>query len=664
MADPQEQNTIAEGAVATAAKQLDAGELFKQPRMQKIKLIDDMYGMKEKPALVGMYNIPFDGLVLRGYTDTLLSKIDDTTKLVWKPTKGGSLKASKKMNAAWERESASDRSNWPMKDRWAKKLAINSGRGTFVLYPELDPQADQPFKFCIDNADHYDLVVEPNGGGHLEKHLFKYQKNVFKTEADLRNGARLGYYNGGQVSKLLNATSETDFKQSSDDYKNKVSRFASVGLDAENNNYVGQRLFNLVQGELYYKGQWYYILFDSRSKIWIRFVTRKENLGADISMFVSWSTDDDPFNFWNLGPSDVIYPAADAMRLNLNGMLNNMRKKIDAMIAYDPEVVTDPSQLVYRPNGLISAILSKRPGLSLADVVHYLPTENVAELAVNITQYLNNFLGEQSGITPAAKGAGNEDKVNIYFGNLQQIADRIGRLNKSYTLAVEEIGRRFDWSIWKYAPKDYMVQIIGSKGAEWEQLTKEDTDPDYEIVAVSTRQEMQASEVKKQNQKDALALIQQDPTLTATVSPRWRAENILKFGGWEDEDVKVAMNTQDQGNQEVHAEAERMIELVLEKKKIPRLYRGANTAFYKHIVDFAYDHDLTDQEFNALIALADAHKPFIEMNVVRQAQEDARAQMNAPITPGQPTQPVKPLPQPSNPLTSPEERAQQFPVNG
>src|ERR1044072_5268014 len=161
---------IADQAVNVACNQLQAGLVFRQPRMDRIRLIEDMYAMKEKPALVGMYNVPFDGLVLRGYVDTLQSKIDDTTQIKFKHLKEGSLKSAKKVQSGWERESISGDTNWPLKDRWAKKLAIITGRGTFQVYGESDPK----FKFCIENVDHYDFVGEPNGGGHLDSHLFKF----------------------------------------------------------------------------------------------------------------------------------------------------------------------------------------------------------------------------------------------------------------------------------------------------------------------------------------------------------------------------------------------------------------------------------------------------------------------------------------------------------
>src|SRR4051812_30953772 len=102
---PKEQTAAADNsadnAVLTAVKQVNAGLLFKQPRMERIKAIEDMYAMKERPALVGRYAVPFDGVVMRGYMDTLMSKVDDTSKLVFKSdNKESGYKAAKKITSA------------------------------------------------------------------------------------------------------------------------------------------------------------------------------------------------------------------------------------------------------------------------------------------------------------------------------------------------------------------------------------------------------------------------------------------------------------------------------------------------------------------------------------------------------------------------------------
>jgi hypothetical protein len=47
---------------------------FKQPRMNQIKEIEDMLSYKLQPALKGRLNVPFDGVIMNGFIDTLLSQ--------------------------------------------------------------------------------------------------------------------------------------------------------------------------------------------------------------------------------------------------------------------------------------------------------------------------------------------------------------------------------------------------------------------------------------------------------------------------------------------------------------------------------------------------------------------------------------------------------------
>lgn len=632
--ETQNLSAIAEKAVLVAVKQVEAGLNFRQPRMNRIKQIEDMYNMVERPALVGRFSVPFDGVVMRGYIDTLMSKLDEITTLQYSHTKGSAMKAAKKIEAAWRKESSSERANWKLHDRWSKKQMCLTGRAYIKSFGERNPD----FNFNIENVDGYDMVTEPNGGGDLNAHLFTYQLNIFRSASELKKGVEAEKYSKEQVDKLSLHTSDKDLKQNDDDHANKVSRFASTGLDAQSNNYVGEKLYNLTEGVLTYEGEKYYILFDRKSGIWVRFKKFKDVFKSGLIPWVSYSSDDDAFSFLNLGPADAIYPIAESMYLNLNGMLNNMRKKNDDMIAYDPRFITDPSQLIYRPEGLIAVAAN---GGDIRNSVMNMRPDDVSNLAINLHGFMNNFLGESTGITAGAKGVSDETKVGIYMGNQAEVADRIGRHNKSYSGAMEEIGRRFDWALWEHADESYMVEILGEDGVEWTKITKEDKDPDYLVTAKGGSDQQRATMVQMQKRSDAIDKIVSNQTLLAVCNPKVLVRELAKVAEIDDETVLALLNKESESNALIVSEAERLIENCLSGKKI-QLYRGADAAFLQHIHEYTLENRLDMDKFLKLQALMDAHLPIVVQNTNRKLllAQSARVAQMAPNPAG--AEPVAP----------------------
>jgi len=87
---------------------------------------------------------------------------------------------------------------WDMKDILAKKMAAFSGRAIFEIYAESDPV----YKHNLEIVDPFDFVCEPNGGWHLENHLFLGKLNVYRTKADLEDGVKNGWYDGNTFAKI------------------------------------------------------------------------------------------------------------------------------------------------------------------------------------------------------------------------------------------------------------------------------------------------------------------------------------------------------------------------------------------------------------------------------------------------------------------------------
>jgi len=122
----------------------------------------------------------------------------------------------------------------------------------------------------------------------------------------------------------------------------------------------------------------------------------------------------------------------------------------------------------------------------------------------------------------------------------------------------------------------------------------------------------------------------------------------------DDESVRVALDTENDGNREVLARASEAIQDIVKGKK-PKLFRGATTAFQQKIVDFAADNTDGDLElFNRLMEYSQAHDQLVMENMTRKAMK-VRAQQGMGLPP--PSQPAQPgMAQPE--MAQPEEPMQ------
>ena len=232
---------------------------------------------------------------------------------------------------------------------------------------------------------------------------------------------------------------------------------------------------------------------------------------------------------------------------------------------------------------------------------------------------MDNFLGRKTGITPEIQGQPEEQKVGIYFGNLQQVADRLGLYNKSYRECWSRMGLKYAWGAYDHLTEPMMVKIIGESGVEWDELTHGEAKkaPDLDIEISGGTAEMMANESKAKKRENALVMLNADPELRAMINPQWRIQEILKHGSFEEAEIRIALS-KESGNIELLSEATQSIQQIL-KGKVPKINRGANTAFIQKIVDFAVDSDVAIDIYKKLMGYAQAHVKIAVENMTRMA---------------------------------------------
>lgn len=613
-------NTLADDGVGVVCKYLENGLKHRQDRFDLIEKFEDSYEGKETKALKGRNNYPFDSVVMRGFIDTLMSKTDEPMALSFGRELEKDKMVADKVTAAYERESAPDTGKWAYKELGSKKIGAFAGR---IILKKYSKRVDGKFKDCFEVVDHWDFVTEALGGGFLDDHKFKAQMNIFRTAKEMNTSG----YSKAQVAKLIRNTSTAEGEENETLYRYKVRRMRGHGVDYDTNKSTGDKLYRLVEAVVYFRGEWYNVVFNYEHKIWLKFdkLTDAYSVAKDFEgrgPWISWATHFDPFNFWSIGPCDSIYPIASAMKKVFNLTLDNLEKRNWDRTAYNPRVFKEPRQLLYKQDGLVKASLKQ--GESINNHIFQFETPDTTAISINMFEYMNSFLGEKTGITAAAQGKADEEKVGIFFGNMQAVADRFGLANKMYEQAHIDIGVNFVYGLRDNAPEKYMVNVMGPDGIGWEDTLKrtELIDTRFTIAVKSTDAEAKMNEALNARKERALSRIQQDPVLRGRVNGTWYLREILGMGGYDSQDIRSALDVRNDADENLMAEAALAIDMIV-KGQVPKLNRGATTGFIQKILDYTYNAENLDEEtFKTLIQYADAHMPIARTNAIRAQQRE------------------------------------------
>lgn len=624
----------ADKLVTIAQQQLRTSVNYKKMRMEEIQKSIDLATGKTKKALKGRWNVPLP--IMAGFHDTLLSKTDDTPRVTFGHQDIADMQRAKKVQAKFEQDSSDVDQMWALKDRMEKSLSIYSGVGLSKIFAYNDKDG----KYCshYEVIDYLDFECEPLGGQILKNHSFKGQRNIFKTKADLLEDATGEYaiYNKMQVLRLIQMMNSDQYKRFDKIYQEKTDRLKALGFAPEQHSYVGIPIYNLV--EWYMEdpdtGEKWYLLFEAHSGIWVRAQPLKEIFESDEDPFVAWHTHPDPFNFWSKAPADDMRPVAEGMTVIFNQALDNREKKNYGQRAYDPAVFDDPAQLEWRPDGLVSTVSGISASQPIGSGVYSFTIPDMPESGtINLLSFMDQISGLKTGVTASAQGETEDKRVGIYFGNLQQVADRLGLYNKSYSEAWGRKGRLYYFGLREHIKSNrLMVRMIGDTGYNWEELVKEDTEPkrDFNITIVGGQAQAAADLITKREKKEALIALMSNPATAARLNPDVTIEEMLRAGGWDEASIKRFMDTQAYGSEDVISEAHQGIQEIL-LGETPKLNRSATTLFMQTIIDFASDsEDLSMEDYTKLVSYAEQHKDIALQNAMRKVRRTATAMGQVP----------------------------------
>ncbi len=618
--------------VKIAQQQLQTSVKYKQPRMEDVQKILDLYDLKTKKALKGRWNVPLP--IMSGYVDTLLSKIDDAPKIKFSYQDIADMRRAAKVQAKWDQDAGSVGGRWAEKDRLAKKIAAIYGVAILKYFAFND--AEGKYQSHLEVVDPLDFECEPMGGQDLSKHEYKGQRNIFKTRSQLIKGAtgKNPIYSRKAILQLIHVTGSEEYKNFEKLWVEKTERLKSLGFSPDQHSYMGVSTYNLT--EWYMRdpesGQNWYLLFEPHSGIAVRSCPQEDVFESDTDPFDAWHTHPDAFNFWSKSPADDMKPIAEGMGVIFNQMLDAREKNTYSMRAVDPDVFPDISQLEWRPDGIAETRAGASSEQALSNAILEFKVEGMSESGtINLLEFMDQVAGLKTGVTASAQGETSDKTNGIYFGNLQQVADRLGIFNKAYSECWGRLGLKYYWGLREHIKNNkLMVKMIGSKGYNWVELVAEDTDPkqEFNIEVVGGQAQQQMDAIAKKTRADALLAITQNPTLVARMNPDVLIEETLRNGQWEEAQIKRLMDLQSYNSEEIVSEAMEAVQDILEGKT-PKENRGATTLFIQTITDFAYDaEDLDEQQFQAMVDFAEKHIPIATQNMMRNVRMQTAA-MNA-----------------------------------
>lgn len=617
-------------------------QIYKEPRMNRIQLYERLYNNELPKKNRQLFNVCMP--IFAGFEDSLQANMTDPVQLKFEPTRPSDYLLTPTLQAQWEneRDGLEPHQMWNSKARDLMHDSLISGRATAKIFGESDP-----FRNVFDTTNYSNFHCQPLGGGYLENHLFAGEEAIYMTIEDIATNERFPI---SQRDKIKNFSYTDEWWQNIEQrYGTRFARFKSLGLNIESNTFTGTKTLMLNQFVITYHGVRFYVLFDPISQIWLQVEKAEDFLGSSKYPWKSAATHQDSQNFWSKGFSDDIFPVALTISTMLNQELTNREKQNFNARAYDPSMFTDEAKLdaaQYLPDRLVPA--DTMGGVrKISDGIFAFETPELTG-TINLIQWLEQDLGKNIGITDLTMGQGQKGnvKAQVALQQQQQVAKRIGFRAEPFKEMFGQIGEAYISNLKEFMPASLPVNLVGEDGFTEEtelkriHLRRSGT---IGVRVVSTSAEQQDNDAKAQKKMQSLSMVAQDPN----ISSQWKTEQTLKFGGWDDSEVKMAMDTQTYGSRKQIAKASLAIQELL-KNKMPKQYFAAEIAYMNYIQDFMAEnqeklmqrrqHEGFNMELPVIVKFQEflqSMGPIVQANMQRKAQAVAAGRVPANQAQGQ-----------------------------
>lgn len=567
---------------------------------------------------------------MRSFVRSLLAKIDTPLTFIYKRGSIADLKKAMLLNALKERDA--NIGNWNYKDLSGKMQVIMYDRAIFSYHAD----SMKGYQSHLENVDVYDFLIDPSGGGiDIDMALYCGRFGVRKTKQQLKAGVKDGEYIRTEADRLIagagNLASTTPQEEI-----NKENRYSYIGSPA-NRTLTDTNIYKFWEWYTTYENKRYYLLLNEDGGVAVRVceltdIFREDPILGDAPWpFWTYSTLPDLTEFWTPSYTDGVSEVFMGQSVSINQMLDNADRINKPQRKVDVSSIENLADLVYRRNGIIRF----KPGRDVNTAFQIVETPSI-DTPLKVYDKLEQIQQMESGVTAASKGSSDEDKVGIYEGNLAQMSDNYGLLNKSYSEGYKRFAKLYWYGIEDHLTKKVAVKILGPKGLEKTVFVgKRDIKPqsDYEVLVESSNAESQGDNVEKRNKLTFLGMYRGNPIVNQKVL----FENEATIAGFADDEIRSMLDVQDAGTAMVISEAERDIEELLNGKIIePNM--TANAAYANHLLDYMKDHqeDMDEDTFMLFVDYMERIQPVIMRNMATQltnnlAKEGMRDMAGAPL---------------------------------
>jgi len=614
---------LAEEAMNVAVRQIASCYDFKKPRLARVDKYWQLYDGKVDKKLRQLFNVPIP--VFPGMVDTLNALYDTPIDLTFQEGDASDYFKVQKINGAFRREvmNTATTSKWDSKLSLVRKYAIMEGRGTVEYSVSSDPEYCSNLEPIL--LKHFNF--QPKGGLYLENHLFAGREDIEKTLYELEEGAKSGLYNKEQVALLKSRSAGSDWLPADDPVANKLDRFKALGLDPENNSYVGQTVYKLASHILQIRGQRYYLLFHPYTRTWLRFEKWSDICSSDEYPWKSYATHEDLENFLSKSYGDDLFPAADSVIAMFNQELTNREKRNFHARAYDKDMFTDVRKLdeaQHRPDALIP-VDTKQGSRRISEGIYSFETPELNG-TIDLIDWISGTLGRNTGATDLSMGSTQEvsKKASVTFAEQKSVSKRLGWSSQPFQTFMGDLGRAYITGLKDHMPAKMAIRIMGEKGWDWDEVTRLELDlkRDVDVIIQSRDEQMRQSELRKEKREKALLALAQSPNINS----KKRDEEILRsVGEYEDQEIAEFLDVQTYQDKKSLAKASEAIQLI-KGGQTPDLWYGATTAFMQKLVDFATDNRAKyPNEYSRILEYALSHRDIVRENIERKVSEQSLA---------------------------------------
>lgn len=604
---------------AQSLQEITFARTHKQGKITNWHKNEDLYYGKKVKSEESRANVDLG--LMQSFVHTLWSKVDNPLIFKYTKRKTSQYTRVKRLNAL--RAYDAQRDFWDLKDLVGKKQGIMYGRAIYAYYAD---SVDGEYKPHLEPVDVYDFLIDPSAGGiDIENGMYMGRYGITLTKAQLKQGLKDGIYIKTEVDELCRGGGNANEKTQEE--VNKQNRVYDTNVVTANKEANTEEKFKFWEWYTTHDGTRYYLLMDNSGRA-IRVEKLTDIFESNLFPFWTWAAFPDLTEFWTPSYCDYVREIFMAQAVSINQMLDNAEQINKPMKIIDTTAVSDLAQLKYRKDGNIFV-----NGNTAA--VKYVETPSIST-PLNVFDKLDAIQEKASGVTAAAKGIAEEDKVGIYEGNQANAADRFGLLNKSYSFGYQRFARLYEWGVKEHLKKKVGIDILGADGISLEEVSKRDIfwkNDTFGVMVEASNAEIAMSEVEKRTKLAFLSAQVGNPVQ----NPKKAYEIQANVAGFSDEEIRQLMDTQEFGDAELLAEADRDIEVLLDGKELST-NQHANVAYKQRFVDYMSDNleNMDDETYARFVAYVETLQPVIEKNVARQLADEQVKMMQQGVSSGVP----------------------------